>query len=114
MALKDKKRKTIQKKNRAYIFERDKYICGYCGKKDISINLAVDHIIPVNYGGYHGEDNWVTSCKKCNREKWLYAPNEKNSPRLILHAGKSVVRCSWMAKGKRFPARIPRISYKKI
>ena len=113
MAHKDKKRRTIQKKSRANIFKRDKYLCGYCGKKKKSSNLTVDHIIPVSYGGYHGEENWVTACKICNREKWKYAPNEKTSPRLIWHNGCKVAKCSWMAKSKKFSARIPRISYKK-
>ncbi len=103
----------MQKKSCEYILKRDKYICGYCGKKKKSLNLAIDHIIPVCYGGYHGIENWVSSCRSCNRKKWLYGPNEKTSPRLKWCGGREVAKCSWMAKGKRFPARIPRISYKR-
>lgn len=113
MASRDKTRKTIQEKERAYIFKRDKYICGYCGKKKKSSNLSVDHIIPVKYGGYHGSENWASACRSCNRIKWSFGPNEKMSPRLQWLSGKEVVKCSWMAKNKKFPARIPRVSYKR-
>ena len=113
MAHRDKTRKTIQKKDRISILKRDKYICGYCGKRKKPYNLAVDHIIPVLYGGHHGMENWVAACRSCNRKKWLYGPREKMSPKLGWRNGREVAKCSWMAKGKRFPARIPRISYKK-
>lgn len=113
MAHRDKSRKTIQKKERANVLKRDKYICGYCGKKKKPSNLAVDHIIPVRYGGYHGMENWVAACRSCNRKKWLYGPNEKVSPRLRWHNGRKVAKCSWMGKGRKFPARVPKISYKK-
>jgi len=113
MAKRDKTRRRISKKDRKLILKRDEYICAYCGKKKKPSSLAVDHIIPVAYGGSHSFDNWVTSCKICNRKKWMYAPNEKSSPKLKWHKGKEVAKCSWMSKGKRFPSRIPRISYKR-
>lgn len=114
MAHRNKTRKRIQKKDRINILKRDKYICGYCGNKKKPSNLAIDHIIPVVDGGYHGMENWVTACKVCNKKKGGHGPNEKISTRLIWHSGRKVAKCSWMAKGKRFPARIPKISYKRI
>ena len=51
MAHRDKTRKRIQKKDRVNILKRDKYVCGYCGKKKKPSNLVIDHIIPVLYGG---------------------------------------------------------------
>ena len=113
MAHRDKTRKRIQKKERVNILKRDKYICGYCGKKKKASNLAIDHIIPVRYGGFHGSENWVSACKSCNRKKWHYGPNEIGSPILKRHSGCKVAKCSWMAKDGRFPVRIPRISYKR-
>ncbi len=116
MAHKDKIRKNIDKKTRIEVFRRDKFICGYCvdGKRKKIISLAVDHIIPVKYGGFHGIENFVTACKSCNRKKWLYAPKEKGAPRLLWHCGKTVAKVTWLAKGKRFPKRFPKISYKKL
>ena len=113
MAHRDKTRKSIPTKKRLKILKRDRYVCGYCGKRKKPSSLAIDHIIPVRYGGYHGIENWVTSCKSCNRKKWHFSPNEKTSPKLICHCGRRVSKCSWMSKGKRFPARVPRISYKR-
>jgi len=115
MAHKNKVRKTISKKVRAGVFERDGYICGYCRiKKERKISsLVVDHIIPVRYGGFHGVENFVTACRKCNRDKWLYAPREKGAPKLLWHCKKKVAKVTWLAKGKRFPKRVPKISYKR-
>jgi 5-methylcytosine-specific restriction endonuclease McrA len=113
MAHRDKERKTINTKTRKEIFKRDKYICGYCGVKKKLDSLAIDHIIPVRYGGFHGAENFVTACRKCNRKKWLYGPKEKGVPKLIWHRGKEVAKTTWLAKGKKFPKRIPKISYKK-
>lgn len=115
MAHRDKIRKTINRKTRLGVFERDGYICGYCKKrvrKKVS-SLVVDHIIPVKYAGFHGIENFVTACKKCNRKKWQYAPKEKGAPKLFWCCGKEVVRVTWLAKAKRFPKRIPKISYKR-
>ena len=113
MAHRDKTRKSISKKDRLNVLRRDKYICGYCDKKKKAQNLVIDHIIPVAYGGFHGVENWVSSCRNCNRQKWKYGPRENNSPKLIRHSGRNVAKCSWMSKSKRFPARVPRIAYKK-
>ena len=112
MAHRDKTRKSIPTKERLKILKRDKYICGYCGKKKKASNLAIDHIIPVVDGGYHGIENWVTACKVCNKKKGGYGPNERGHSRLMHHCGLKVSKCSWMSKNKKFPARVPRISYK--
>ena len=45
-------------------------ICYYCGKKITSKDdLTVDHVVPVSKGGENAKDNFVISCKACNREK---------------------------------------------
>jgi len=113
MAHRDKTRKSISKNQRLVILKRDKYICGYCGERKKPIFLVIDHIIPVKYGGFHGIENFVTVCRKCNREKWLYAPKEKGAPKLSRYCGREVAKVTWLAKGKKFPKRMPKISYKK-
>src|SRR3989338_893205 len=112
MAHKNRTRKTIQEKDRAFVLRRDKYVCGYCGKRKKRISLTVDHIIPVLYGGYHGIKNWVAACRSCNRVKWHFAPREKQAPRLCFFSGKRVAKVTWLAKGKRFPRRVPKISFR--
>jgi len=115
MAHREKIRKAISKKIRVEVFKRDGYICGYCedGKRKKVTSLAIDHIIPLRYGGFHGVENFITACRKCNRDKWLYAPKEKGAPKLLWHCGKRVAKVTWLAKGKRFPRRIPKIGYKR-
>ena len=57
---------------RKKIMKNDDYTCRYCGvsKKDHpSIQLEVDHIIPVSKGGLTEEDNLQTLCLRCNRGK---------------------------------------------
>lgn len=57
---------------RKKIMKNDNYTCRYCGvsKKDHpSIQLEVDHIIPVSKGGLTEEDNLQTLCLRCNRGK---------------------------------------------
>jgi len=57
--------------------------------------------------------NWVTACKQCNRKKWLYAPRENGSPKLLYFRKRRVAKATVMAKGKKFMARYPKLSFKK-
>lgn len=40
--------------------------CVYCGGKE---DLTLDHVVPLNKGGAHAEDNLVVACRKCNGGK---------------------------------------------
>lgn len=51
---------------RKMVFERDRYICQYCGSVE---NLTVDHLWPRSKGGKNGMSNLVTCCAKCNSKK---------------------------------------------
>ena len=54
------------------ILKNDDYTCRYCGiskKEHPSVQLEVDHIIPVSRGGLTEEDNLQTLCIRCNRGK---------------------------------------------
>jgi len=51
-------------------WERDNYVCQYCGKhltekKDIT----TDHVIPKSRGGKTIYENMVTACSHCNKKK---------------------------------------------
>lgn len=50
---------------RAYVLERDKWVCHICGGKANS----VDHIIPVSAGGSHSLENLSAACFLCNSRK---------------------------------------------
>ena len=55
------------KKIRNAIFDRDGWVCAYCG--DRNGPFECDHIVPVSKGGSNDKSNLVTSCMKCNRSK---------------------------------------------
>lgn len=52
---------------RETVFERDNYICQYCGEK--GGQLECDHVIPLSRGGTNELGNLVTACPACNRSK---------------------------------------------
>jgi hypothetical protein len=47
---------------RLTIFERDKWICRYCGENVTSDNATIDHYIPQSKGGKHNKENLKTAC----------------------------------------------------
>ena len=54
-------------KLRLIVFERDRFVCQYCGDK--AEKLECDHIIPWSKGGTDDLENLATSCAPCNRSK---------------------------------------------
>ena len=57
---------------RERVYERDEYVCQYCGiwcYESYVQNpraVVIDHAIPVAIGGNNDIDNLITSCRKCN------------------------------------------------
>lgn len=49
------------------VFQRDHYTCRYCGRTGIP--LTVDHVILYEEGGPTTEENLVTACKPCNKDR---------------------------------------------
>lgn len=52
---------------REKVFERDAWVCVYCG--DAPSSPQCDHVVPITRGGKSTVDNLVTSCKRCNSSK---------------------------------------------
>jgi 5-methylcytosine-specific restriction endonuclease McrA len=68
-------RPRLQRKlTRFEVFNRDKFICQYCGQpiKD----LTIDHIVPRSKGGTHNWQNVVSCCFPCNLRKAGRTPKE--------------------------------------
>ena len=61
---------------RENILSRDKYTCQYCGKKPLSKELTLDHVVPKSRGGKNTWENLVSACKKCNQKKGSKTPKE--------------------------------------
>ena len=62
-------RKPISKRIRFAVFDRDGFTCCYCGRQPPSVQLEIDHIIPVSNGGTNDQENLRTACVDCNRGK---------------------------------------------
>ncbi len=61
---------------RQNVFERDKNICQYCGRKFDRKDLNLDHVVPRQQGGLTTWTNIVCSCIDCNRRKANRTPEQ--------------------------------------
>jgi 5-methylcytosine-specific restriction endonuclease McrA len=63
-----------------FLFARDDYACGYCGKHRRELRgrqfLTRDHIVPTSRGGGNTWGNVVTACSPCNNRKGNHLPHE--------------------------------------
>lgn len=66
------------------LFERDHYLCAYCGEVFSQEDLSREHIIPVCQKGENSWMNVVTSCKSCNNHKGGRTLEESNMKLLYL------------------------------
>lgn len=82
----------ISKKRKREIWQRDNFICHYCGL-DLTMDyqdhvfrasnvsfITVDHVKPKWQGGTNEPSNLVTSCLDCNHEKGL-----KEAPIVVMN-----------------------------
>ena len=56
-------------KKRLQLYERDKWICQFCGDKVTESNVTLDHLVPRCNGGTNQKDNLRTACLTCNSIK---------------------------------------------
>lgn len=54
---------------RKEVFERDGWICQYCGDRLNQQNATLDHFVPQSKNGKHTKDNLRTCCLICNSIK---------------------------------------------
>ena len=54
---------------RKELYERDQWICQYCGEKVSTENITLDHFIPRHAGGSNKKENLRTACLMCNSVK---------------------------------------------
>lgn len=74
----DRLPRQIVKLNRRNLFARDNNSCQYCGKRFITSELSIDHVVPRRHGGKTTWDNVVCCCLKCNVKKGGRTPAEAN------------------------------------
>ena len=75
---------------RKNIFFRDKNRCQYCGGKFPTVDLNLDHVIPLSRGGKSSWENVVCCCVRCNSRKGGSLPHEAG-----MHLVKPPVRPRW-------------------
>jgi 5-methylcytosine-specific restriction endonuclease McrA len=51
-----------------------KGLCHYCGSKYLSLELTMDHVVPLSRGGKSTKGNIVPCCKECNNKKKYMTP----------------------------------------
>jgi 5-methylcytosine-specific restriction endonuclease McrA len=76
LSLYDRLPKKEVKFTRHNIFQRDNFMCQYCGVVFDSKGLNLDHVVPKDKGGKASWDNLVTSCIACNSRKANKLPEE--------------------------------------
>lgn len=54
-------------KIRERILIRDNYTCRKCGR--VSVDLVIDHIVPLHLGGNESDDNRQALCQECHALK---------------------------------------------
>jgi hypothetical protein len=52
----------------------DDFKCVYCAVKIGKAPLTIDHFIPLEMGGANDTSNYLTACKKCNKDKGAMDP----------------------------------------
>ena len=65
-----KVRREVGFRLRFKILARDNFTCQYCGRRAPSVELHVDHKIPVSKGGSGELTNLITACVECNLGKF--------------------------------------------
>jgi len=60
------------------IFARDGNQCQYCGRKFVTSELSLDHVIPRSQGGGTTWENIVCACVECNVRKGGRTPRQAN------------------------------------
>lgn len=58
------------------LFQRDRYLCMYCGKQYGAHQLTRDHVYPQSRGGSCCWENCVSACRACNQRKDARTPEE--------------------------------------
>jgi 5-methylcytosine-specific restriction endonuclease McrA len=62
--------------NKRAMFNRDGWVCQYCGAALDKKTVTIDHVIPRSQGGRTDWLNCVTACQRCNREKANKTPSQ--------------------------------------
>lgn len=68
--------RVISGKVQQRIWWRDMCTCMYCGRDMGEVQLTVDHFVPIEMGGADEDTNYLTACRRCNKDKGCMPPDE--------------------------------------
>lgn len=58
------------------IWKADGFKCMYCGAIFGDVQMTVDHFIPLEMGGVNNTSNYISACRRCNKNKGSMDPQE--------------------------------------
>lgn len=64
----------VSKRLRHEVLKRDNFTCRDCGRTSSTVELQIDHVVPVSLGGGDEPANLATRCADCNAGKSSSAP----------------------------------------
>jgi hypothetical protein len=75
-ALHRKQRFAISGETQQRVWARDNFKCQYCGIQMGKALMTIDHWIPLELGGVNDESNYLTACRRDNKNKGSLMPEE--------------------------------------
>jgi hypothetical protein len=51
------------------VWAADGFKCMFCGRTMGDVQLSVDHLIPLELGGVNDTSNYISACRRCNKDK---------------------------------------------
>lgn len=51
------------------VWVADGYQCVYCGRPMGEVQLTIDHFVPLEMGGKNDTSNYLSACRRCNKDK---------------------------------------------
>lgn len=69
------------------VWVADKFKCLYCAKPMGEIQLTIDHFIPLEMGGANDTSNFLSACRKCNKDKGAMNPMDWCDLRRLGYSG---------------------------
>ncbi len=68
----------------------------YCDKKMGDVQLTIDHFVPLELGGKNDQTNYLSACRKCNKDKASIHPvnylGEMKYEKLVWYLTNKVVK----------------------
>jgi hypothetical protein len=66
------------------IWVADDCMCMYCRRAMGEVQLTIDHFIPIELGGANDPSNYLSACRKCNKDKGASDPKVWCGPQKYL------------------------------